>query len=134
MLVYGSCMKLTALELSFTPPSAAASGCSWTCGGGMQGNVVLTDASYKVLAAQRTYKDDTRGWAVSPGLLYPVSMIRLYENLDAPALEAALAAAEPKFTLKSARFTPRLLLRRQRATCPCGCSALYTLRVKRVAA
>lgn len=74
----------------------------------MQGNVVLTDASYKVLAAQRAYKDDNRGWAVSPGLLYPVSMIRLYENLDAPALEAALAAAEPKFTLKSAPSTPTL--------------------------
>lgn len=63
---------------------------------------MLTDASYKVLAAQRTYKDDSRGWAVSPGLLYPVSMIRLYERIDTEVLRSALAAAEAKFTLKSA--------------------------------
>ena len=64
--------------------------------------MVLTDVSYKVLAAQRAYKDDARGWAVAPGLLYPVSMIRLYEQMAVEELQKALAAAEAKFTLKSA--------------------------------
>eukprot|EP00892_Ulva_mutabilis_P008831 jgi/Ulvmu1/631/UM010_0001.1 len=65
------------------------------------GNVVLTDASYKVLAAQRAYKDDARGWAVAPGLLYPVSMIRMYKQITADALQSALQDAGPKFTLKN---------------------------------
>jgi hypothetical protein len=63
--------------------------------------VVLADASYGVLACMRTHKDEDKGWAVAPGLLYPVNMIRLYSPLSEADLRAAASAAEHKFTLKS---------------------------------
>lgn len=70
----------------------------------MQGNLVLTDKDYKVLACMRTHKDDAKGWAVAPGLLYPAHLIRLPAPLTETALAAAAAAAEQKFTLKSAHL------------------------------
>lgn len=70
--------------------------------------MVLTDKDYKVLACMRTHKDEGRGWAVAPGLLYPTHLIRLHTPLSEESLNEACGNAEQKFTLKSAPLLLRL--------------------------
>ena len=79
------------------------------------GNVVLTDAAYRVLVALRVHKDGEKGTAVAPGLPYPVQSIRLYEPLGADAVRAAAAAANDKMALKRA----------PRCACLCVLSSAY---------
>lgn len=67
-----------------------------------QGNVILTDHEYRVLTLLRVYKDEEHGTAVSPGLLYPVQNIRLYQTLTKEHLQEALGAATDKVALKRA--------------------------------
>ena len=72
---------------------------------GLQGNIVLTDRSYKVLTLLRVYKDDEAGAATTAGLPYPVHRIRLYKPATREGLQQALDAASDKVALKRAQPT-----------------------------
>jgi predicted ribosome quality control (RQC) complex YloA/Tae2 family protein len=66
------------------------------------GNIILTDAAYRVLTLLRVHKDDERGTAVAAGLPYPVQLIRLYDSVSREQLATALAEASDKVVLKRA--------------------------------
>ena len=66
----------------------------------LQGNVILTDANYEILTLLRSHRDDDKGLAFMARHAYPIHSIRLRSPLQRPQLDAALAAADDKQTLR----------------------------------
>ncbi|EIE22903.1 hypothetical protein COCSUDRAFT_16391 [Coccomyxa subellipsoidea C-169] len=67
-----------------------------------QGNVILADANYSILTLLRSHRDDDKGLAIMARHAYPVHAIRLRSALTQAQLDAALASADDKQTLRGA--------------------------------
>ena len=66
----------------------------------LQGNVILTDASYEVLTLLRSHRDDAKGFAIMARHPYPIHTIRQRQAVTEEQLEAALSSADEKQTLR----------------------------------
>ncbi len=64
--------------------------------------MILTDANYVILTLLRSHRDDDKGLAIMARHAYPVHAIRLRTALSEAQLDAALAAADDKQTLRGA--------------------------------
>ena len=65
-----------------------------------QGNVILTDANYEILTLLRSHRDDAKGLAFLARHAFPIHSIRLRAPLQRAQLDAALASANDKQTLR----------------------------------
>jgi predicted ribosome quality control (RQC) complex YloA/Tae2 family protein len=72
----------------------------------LQGNVILTDANYEVLTLLRSHRDDDKGLVIMARHAYPIHSIRLRTPLEKSQLDAALASADEKQTLKGTPPAP----------------------------